>query len=105
MKAGGRVALKGNLRAQIRAYTKTVYKRMNLQGVVRMDYLVQGDKVYLCEVNTVPGWLAYYLFCDKISDARHFFEGLLAEGIRRMEQEKKKVLSTGILKSAPMAKK
>ena len=45
--AGGRVALSGEIRDKIRAYTKTVYKRLNLQGVVRMDFLVSEKKVYL----------------------------------------------------------
>ena len=34
----GRYTLNGDLREKIRAYTKTVYKRMNLKGIVRMDF-------------------------------------------------------------------
>ena len=96
-KAGGRVALNGEQREKIRAYTKTVYKRMNLKGVVRMDYLVSGSQIYLCEVNTVPGSLAYYLFCERISDARAFFSDLIEEAISRSKEENKKILTTGIL--------
>ena len=80
---GGRFALKEELRGKIRAYTKTVYKRMNLKGVVRMDYLISGGKVYLSEVNTVPGSLAYYLFCERLTDARAFFGDLIEEGIKK----------------------
>ena len=95
-KDGGRYALNGELRDKIRAYTKTVYKRMNLNGVVRMDFLVSGKEVYLCEVNTVPGSLAYYLFCERISDARVFFSDLIEEAI--LNKAEKKLLATGILK-------
>ena len=93
----GRYALNGDLREKIRAYTRTVYKRMNLTGVVRMDYLVSEGKAYLCEVNTVPGSLAYYLFCDRITDARTFFGDLIEETIRNSKASKKQILTMGIL--------
>ena len=98
-KDGGRYALSEELRNKIRAYTKTLYKRMDLCGVVRMDFLVSGGKAYLCEVNTVPGSLAYYLFCERLSDARAFFSDLLEEAIERGKAGEKKLLSTGILKT------
>ena len=98
-KSGGRVAIKGEIRDKIRAYTRTVYKRMNLRGVVRLDFLVCEKEVYLCEVNTVPGSLAYYLFCERIMDARTFFSDVLEEAVRSHTENKKKIVSTGILRS------
>ena len=98
-KDGGRYALSGELREKIRAYTRTVYKRMNLKGAVRMDFLVSEGKAYLCEVNTVPGSLAYYLFCERISDARTFFGDLIEDAIKDDAKKQKKILSTGILKT------
>ncbi len=97
-KEGGRLALTGEMREKIRAYTLTVYKRMGLNGVVRMDYLLHEGKVYLCEVNTVPGSLAYYLFCERIVDARNFFSDLLEEALSKGKGEKK-LVATGILRS------
>lgn len=38
-----------------------VYKHLGLKGVVRFDYIV-ADKVYLNEVNSIPGSMANYLF-------------------------------------------
>lgn len=96
-KSGGRVLLSGVLRQKIRSYTKTLYKKLDLCGVVRMDYLVQGDKVYLSEINTVPGSLAYYLFCDRVSEAKLFFESLIDDALEKAEGAKKCVLTTGIL--------
>jgi D-alanine-D-alanine ligase len=72
---------------------------MDLKGAVRMDFLVSGNEVYLCEVNTVPGSLAYYLFCERISDARIFFSDLLEDAIREDGLNRKKILTTGILRS------
>ena len=88
--------LEGDLREKIRSYTRTVYKRMNLKGVVRMDFLVSEGKAYLCEVNTVPGSLAYYLFCERVSDARAFFTALLDEALSGNGTEKK-LVTTGVL--------
>jgi len=95
---GGRVALSGAIRDKIRAYSKTIYKRLNLYGVVRMDFLVRGDRAYLCEVNTVPGSLAYYLFCERITDAKAFFSDLIEDAIAKAQETKKQIVTTGILK-------
>ena len=45
-------------------YTKRIYQYLNLGGVVRIDYLYDqnNDTIYLNEINTIPGSLAYYLF-------------------------------------------
>ena len=104
-KSGARGSIQGELREKIRAYTKTVYKRMNLRGAVRMDFLVSEKQVYLCEVNTVPGSLAYYLFCERVSDAKNFFSDLLEDAIRTQKEEDKKLLTTGILNSVRLRSK
>lgn len=104
-KGGGRYALTGEIRDKIRSYTKTVYKRMNLFGVVRMDFLVSEKQVFLCEVNTVPGSLAYYLFCERVMDARAFFSDLIEEAVARSAKGKKSIVSTGILQSVKGARK
>ncbi len=96
-KEGGRYAFNNELRDKIRAYTRMIYKRMNLSGVVRMDYLVSDGKAYLCEVNTVPGSRAYYLFCERISDARTFFGELIEDALRKRGESNKKIITTGIL--------
>lgn len=98
-KGGGRVALSEDLREKIRSYTRTIYKRMNMQGVVRMDFLVSENKAYLCEVNTVPGSLAYYLFCERLIDAKRFFSDLLEEAIAAQAREKKERIQLDILRS------
>jgi D-alanine-D-alanine ligase len=99
-KGGGRCLLTGAVRQKIRGYTKTIYRRMNMSGVVRVDYLIQGEKVYLSEVNTVPGSLSYYLFCERISEARVFFETLVEDGLERFERSGKKLVTTGVLETA-----
>ena len=104
-KSGRGGGVSGELREKIRSLTKMVYKRMNLQGLVRMDFLVSGGKPYLCEVNTVPGSLAYYLFCDRMVEARQLFCDLLADAIERAADEEKTLVHTGILNGVTWKRK
>ena len=41
-----------------------MYEYLGLNGVVRIDYLYDSgeDIIYLNEINTIPGSMAYYLF-------------------------------------------
>lgn len=101
---GDGCALSDEIAEKIRSYTKTVYKRLNMQGVVRMDYLVSGKQVYLCEVNTVPGSLAYYLFCERIVETREFFCALIQDAIVRAGKVKD-IITTGILQGVEWRRK
>ena len=50
---------------KIRAYTEKVYLKLGGKGLVRFDYLLEGGtKLYLNEINTIPGSMAFYLFKD-----------------------------------------
>lgn len=52
------------LEEKISTATKAIYERLNLNGVVRLDYIfnTETQTLYFNEVNTVPGSLAFYLF-------------------------------------------
>lgn len=106
---GGRYEAKNGLskeiRDKIRAYTKTIYKRMDLKGIVRMDFLLSQGKVYLCEVNTVPGSLAYYLFCERVTDAKRLFTALIEDAISVCNAQKKGLITTGILDGVQIKRK
>ena len=56
--------ISADLQQTIYSHTKKIYEYLGLNGVVRVDYLfdTKNNVVYLNEVNTVPGSLAYYLF-------------------------------------------
>lgn len=55
------------LKFQIEEYTKKIYHLFDLSGVVRIDYMFK-DNLYVNEINTIPGSLAYYLFPEPIID-------------------------------------
>lgn len=53
---------------QIKKYSKKIYKALDGSGIWRIDFLINknNNKIYLNEINTIPGSLAYYLW-PKIS--------------------------------------
>lgn len=55
-----------NISDKIKKITEKVYLAMDTVGVIRIDYFVCGKEIYLNEINTVPGSLAYYLFGDTL---------------------------------------
>ena len=52
------------LEDRIAKYTKLIYSTLNLNGVVRVDYIYDQKKkeLFFNELNTVPGSMAFYLF-------------------------------------------
>ena len=90
---------------KIKSYSRTVYKKTGLRGVVRMDYLVAEKELYLSEVNTVPGSLAYYLFCERLTDGKSFLTDLLLEAITKSKEPPKLCPQTGVLDGLKFARK
>ena len=54
----------GEQTKEIQNYTKIAFKALNSKGVVRIDYIIDkdNDKVYLNEINTIPGSFSFYLW-------------------------------------------
>ena len=66
---------------KIKNLTKTIYEAFGFAGIIRIDYLVKGAKVFLNEINSVPGSLAYYLFCDTVAEFSALLDGVIDDGI------------------------
>lgn len=51
---------------KLKFFAGKIFKEIGLCGVVRIDFLwnVENNKLYVCEVNSVPGSLAYYFFSN-----------------------------------------
>ena len=91
-----------NMSQIIKNITKKVYSSLNIRGIVRFDFILCGEDVYLSEINTVPGSLSYYLLSAGFKD----FYGVLDKVIRQAQKDfkqrhSKKLLRTGILESIP----
>lgn len=50
------------LTRRIQQMTVEVYKAMDCKGVVRIDFMLDGEELYINEINMIPGSLAFYLW-------------------------------------------
>ena len=52
------------LQEKISNYTKQIYTKLNMSGVVRIDYIFDKstNTLYFNEINTIPGSMAFYLY-------------------------------------------
>lgn len=89
--------------ARIKGYTKLLYRRLNLRGAVRADFLLCGGEVYFNEMNTVPGSLAYYLFTDSLAGFSRLLDELIGQGMADAQagRGKKLLRNCGVLSSLP----
>lgn len=56
--------IESELRDKIRALSVDIFNDMDCKGVVRIDYMYDAasDGLYITEINTIPGSLAFYLW-------------------------------------------
>lgn len=101
---GGKSVMPADIPEEISKYirqtTYNVYKNLNMRGIVRFDYIYSGD-VYLSEINTVPGSLAYYLFSKSFKSFYLVLDGLVSQAKTDFARAKKQLLTTGILQNLP----
>ena len=87
--------------ARVKGYTKLLYRRLGLRGVVRADFLLSGEEVYFNELNTVPGSLACYLFSESLAGFSRVLSDIIGEGIAAAAagRGKKLLKNTGVFSS------
>ncbi len=73
---------------QIKKLAEQVYLLLNSRGVVRIDFMVQGEKIILNEINTVPGFMAYHLWLKAKIPYGVVIDNLVQEAIARNQREK-----------------
>ena len=54
--------LSDELRTKIENYAKLAFKSIDCRGNARIDFLVKEEDVYVNEINTMPGSIAFYLW-------------------------------------------
>ena len=77
------------LRDKIRETAKAIYKKADLSGVARVDFLYDGKKLYVNEVNTIPGGLSLYLFLPLGVKAGEVLSWMVDSAIRDYKEKKK----------------
>jgi D-alanine-D-alanine ligase len=71
------------LEKQIRAHAMTIASLADVRGVARIDFLLDGDELFVNEINTIPGSLAKYLW---VGDSEVAFTRLLTDMLAEAEQ-------------------
>ena len=54
-----------------------------LRGVARIDFLADGDQLYVNEINTIPGSLSWYLWVDPSVGFGQLLADMLTEAVQR----------------------
>jgi D-alanine-D-alanine ligase len=88
----------GDAADKIKGITEYVYSALDMRGIVRFDFIMSDEQIYLSEINTVPGSLAHYLLSRSFSDFFNVLQGV----IRQAQSDKKRaagkmLINTGII--------
>ena len=68
-----------NVVLKIKSIAEKLFLKLGLFGVVRIDFLYdeKNSRVYVCEVNAIPGSLAYYFFKKNLIVRNDLIEKLI----------------------------
>ena len=83
------------LTKEVQELSKQAFKALNLSGVCRIDFLIDGKskKVYINEPNTIPGSLSFYLWKETNKDYTSLLDEIITLGIRNYKNRVKKTHS------------
>ncbi|MDR3264297.1 MAG: D-alanine--D-alanine ligase [Clostridiales bacterium] len=81
-----------NIKKAVQNFTRAVYSHMDMKGSVRIDFLIDKTDgfVYLNEINTVPGSLAYYLFTENGITFKKLIGIMIETGISESKKDSEK---------------
>ena len=77
-----------SLTQKIRDMTKKVYTACEFSGIVRIDFLYCKNTLYLNEINSIPGSLAYYLFTDTLKGFTDILTSLIEHAVESFNKYK-----------------
>lgn len=77
--------LSSALEAEVHRLSKAVVHSLNSSGICRIDFMIDAntDAIYINEINTMPGSLAFYLWADKGVDFSQIMDNLIQQAIDR----------------------
>ncbi len=80
---------------EVKETAKKVFRLLNTSGVCRIDFLIDkvSKKMYVNEINTIPGSLAFYLWESMEVDFTELVNRIVELAIKR-EREKEKLIFT-----------
>jgi D-alanine-D-alanine ligase len=71
-----RAELQPAQRALILKYARDAYRAIGAEGFARVDFLVSDERIYLSEINTIPGFTPISLFPIVASEGGYDFAGV-----------------------------
>lgn len=90
--------LSQELSSRIRGTTQYIYTALDMRGIVRFDFILEGENVYVSEINTVPGSLSQYLISGNYSEFCKLLLSLIAQARKDCAVNSSKMLiNTGII--------
>ena len=81
-----------SLRKQVEDTALEVYRILRMTGVVRIDFMVSSNKLYVTEVNPIPGSMSFYLWEASGIDFKRQITESITQAIKDNEYAKSKRL-------------
>ena len=77
---------------------KNTFKLLNCEGILRIDFILDGDndKIYVNEINTIPGSLSFYLWEPKGIKFSELLDRAIRIAIKRQERRNKITYSPNV---------
>jgi len=72
---------------QIIELVKKIYIDFECSGVIRCDFILDGDKVYVNEINSIPGSLAFYLWETKGISFQRLIDKMIEDSLWRKQND------------------
>ena len=74
----------------LKKYAIATFKAINASGVARIDFLIDYEKrkIYINEINTIPGDLSTYLWLDKKVQPEELIENLIELAFKESKKKK-----------------
>lgn len=83
--------ISGELTRRIQKISSVVYSILNCKGIVRMDYIVTDEKIFLLEVNTTPGMTPTSFIPQQVKakglDMSNVLSEVIEDAIQRKQEE------------------
>ena len=75
------------IKKNIQKVSKLIFEKFELCGVVRIDFIIKNDEIYVNEINSIPGSLAYYLFEKEEYSFTNVIDNLINFALKKYENE------------------
>ena len=83
------------MKEEIQRLAVKTFKVLGCNGVSRIDFMIDGDKnkVYVNEINTIPGALSYYLWEATGKSFKDELDEIIGIAIRKHNEKEKLTVS------------